>query len=127
MRFMMLLPAPVDVLEACAIPDKDLARAMRKYDDELRKAGVLLLDEGLHPTSKGKRVKMSGGKMVVTDGPFTEAKEVIAGFWIIQTKSMEEAVEWAKRCPLPENGLIEIRPIFENSDFPPELQSPPRA
>jgi hypothetical protein len=122
MRFMMLLPAPVDALEQCAVPDKDLVAAMRVYDDEMRRAGVLIMEAGLHPTSKGTRVRRSGGKAVITDGPFTEAKEVIAGFWIIQTMSKEEAIEWAKRCPLPEQGLIEIRPIFENTDFPPELQ-----
>jgi len=127
MRFMMLLPAPVDVLEQCAVPDKDVVLAMRKYDAEMRQAGVLLSEEGLHPTSKGKRVTMSGGKPVVTDGPFAEAKEVIAGFWIIQTKSIEEAVEWAKRCPLPEHGVIELRQIFEMQEFPPELQERAKA
>jgi hypothetical protein len=127
MRFMMLLPAPVDVLEQCAVPDVNLVRAMNKYDAEMRKAGVLLSEAGLHPTSKGKRVTMSGGKPVVTDGPFAEAKEVIAGFWIIQTKSLEEAVEWAKRCPLPEHGIVEIRPIFEVEEFPPELREKAKA
>jgi hypothetical protein len=122
MRFMMLLPAPVDVLEKCAVPDKELVLKMRKYDAEMRKAGVLLSEAGLHPTSKGSRVRMTGGKPVVTDGPFAEAKEVIAGYWIIQAGSKEEAIEWAKRCPLPEHGLIEIRQIFEDCDFPPELQ-----
>jgi hypothetical protein len=122
MRFMMLLPAPVDVLEKCAVPDKELVQKMRKYDAELRKAGVLLSEAGLHPTSKGSRVRMSGGKPVVTDGPFAEAKEVIAGYWIIQAGSKEEAIEWAKRCPLPEHGIIEIRQIFEEHDFPPELR-----
>lgn len=78
--------------------------------------------EGLHATSKGSRIKVKDGKRIVTDGPFTETKEVIAGFWIIQVKSKEEALEWAKRCPLPENGLIEIRQVFENCDFPPEVQ-----
>jgi len=95
---------------------------MRQYDQDMTKAGVLLAEEGLHPSSKGTRLRVSGGKRVITDGPFTEAKEVIAGFWIIQVKSKEEAIEWAKRCPLPENGLIEIRQVFENCDFPPELQ-----
>jgi hypothetical protein len=123
MRFMMLLLAPVDVLEQCAIPDKDLVVAMRKYDKEMREAGVLLMEEGLHPSSKGVRLRRSGGKAIITDGPFTETKEVIAGFSIIQTGSREEAIEWAKRCPLPDQGLIEIRPIFENSDFPPDLQN----
>lgn len=82
--------------------------------------------EGLHPTSKGTRVKMSGGTPVVTDGPFAEAKEVIAGFWIIQANSKAEVVEWAKRCPLPERGIIEIRQIWEDHDFQPELQEKAR-
>jgi len=122
MRFMMLLPAPVDALEACAVPDKELVLSMWKFNDEMKKAGVLLSAEGLHPTSKGTRLRVSGGKPVITDGPFAEAKEVIAGFWIIQVGTKEEALEWAKRCPLPEHGLIEIRQIFENHDFPPELR-----
>ncbi|MGB8770880.1 MAG: YciI family protein [Candidatus Korobacteraceae bacterium] len=121
MRFMMLLPAPVDALEQ-GPPAKELVTAMRKYNEDMTKAGVLLAAEGLHPTSKGKRVRVSGGEPVITDGPFAEAKEVVAGFWMIQAKSLEEAVEWAKRCPLPERGLIEIRQVFENCDFPPELQ-----
>jgi hypothetical protein len=122
MRFVMLLPAPVDELEKCAVPDKDLVLAMHKYNDEMKKAGILLMAEGLHPTSRGARLRISGGQPVVTDGPFAEAKEVIAGFWMIQVASMDEAIAWAKRCPLPEHGLIEIRPIFEASDFPPELR-----
>jgi hypothetical protein len=123
MRFMMSLPAPVQALEKWdAAPDKEVATAMRKFNADLAKAGVLLAAEGLHPTSKGTRIRVSDGKRMVTDGPFTEAKEVIAGFWIIQVKSKEEAIEWAKRCPLPENGVIEIRKVFENNDFPPELQ-----
>jgi hypothetical protein len=126
MRFMMLLPAPAEVLEQVGKrPDFELVSAMRKYNDEMRKAGVLLLSEGLHPTSKGVRIKVTGGKKVLTDGPFAEAKEVIAGFWLIQAKSLDEAVEWAHRCPLPEHGLVEIRQIFENCEFPPELQQQP--
>ncbi len=121
MRFMMLLPAPAYALEQCP-PTKELLMAMRKYNQDMNEAGVFLAAEGLHPTSKGKRLRVSGGKPVVTDGPFAEAKEVIAGFWIIQVKSQEEAIEWAKRCPLPEGGLMEIRQVFENCDFPPELQ-----
>jgi hypothetical protein len=121
MRFMMLLPAPAETLEQ-EPPPKELVAAMRQYDEEMAKAGVLLEEAGLHPSSKGTRVRVSGGKRIVTDGPFKESKEVIAGFWIIRVKSKEEAIEWAKRCPLPENGLIEIRQVFENSDFPPELQ-----
>ncbi len=122
MRFMMLLPAPAQALEKFAVPSPDIVLPMRKFNQDMAKAGVLLAAEGLHPTSKGTRLRVSGGKPVITDGPFAEAKEVIAGFWIIQVKSKEEAVEWAKRCPLPENGLIEIRQVFENCDFPPELQ-----
>jgi len=119
---MMLLPAPAQALEKFAVPSPDIVLPMRKFNQDMAKAGVLLAAEGLHPTSKGTRLRVSGGKPVITDGPFAEAKEVIAGFWIIQVKSKEEAVEWAKRCPLPENGLIEIRQVFENCDFPPELQ-----
>ena len=123
MRFMMLLPAPPEPLEKLAAsPNKEIVVAMRKYNDEMKKAGVFLLAEGLHATSKGFRIRVTGGKKVVTDGPFTEAKEVIAGFWLIHVNSKEEALEWAQRCPLPENGLMEIRQVFENSDFPPELQ-----
>ena len=121
MRFMMLLPAPAYALEQ-GPPTKELVMAMRKYNEDMTKAGVMLVAEGLHPPSKGKRLRVSGGRPVITDGPFAEAKEVVAGFWIIQVKSQEEAMEWAKRCPLPEGGLMEIRQVFENCDFPPELQ-----
>jgi hypothetical protein len=122
MRFMMLLPTPVQALEDCAVPSAEIVLPMRKFNADMVKAGVLLTAEGLHPGSKGTRIKVSGGKRTVTDGPFTEAKDVIAGFWIIQVKSKEEALEWANRCPLPEGGVVEIRPVFENYDFPPELQ-----
>ena len=123
MRFMMLLPCPPEPLEKLtAAPNKEIVTAMRKYNEEMKKAGVMLAAEGLHATSRGFRIKVSGGKKIVTDGPFTETKEVIAGFWLIQVQSKEEALEWAKRCPLPENGLIEVRQVFENADFPPELQ-----
>ena len=123
MRFMMLLPAPPDVLERIGNkPDPAVVTAMRNYNDEMRRAGVLLLAERLHPTSKGARMKVIGGKKVVTDGPFAEGKEVIAGFWLIQAKTKEEAVEWAQRCPLPEQGLLELRQVFENCDFPVDLQ-----
>ena len=123
MRFMMLLPAPADVLEQIGNkPDPVVVTAMRKYNDEMRRAGVLLLAEGLHPTSMGARMKVIAGKKVFTDGPFAEAKEVIAGFWLIQAKTKEEAIEWAQRCPLPEQGLLELRQVFENCDFPVDLQ-----
>jgi len=122
MRFMMSLPAAVEALENF-VPSRELVTAMRKYSDEMRKAGVLLLAEGLHPSSKATRIKMSGGRRGFTDGPFTEAKEMIAGFWLIQVKSREEALEWASRCPLAEGETVEIRPVFENTDFPPELRN----
>jgi len=122
-RFIMLLPCPPEPLEKLtAVPNKEIVSAMRKYNEEMTKAGVLVLAEGLHATSKGFRIKVSAGKKIVTDGPFTETKEVIAGFWIIQVKSTEEALEWAKRCPLVEGALMEIRQIFEDADFPPELR-----
>jgi hypothetical protein len=123
MRFMMSLPAPVEALEKWnAAPNKEVVTLMRKFNEEMTKAGVLLSAEGLHATSKGTRIRVTGGKSIATDGPFAEAKEVIAGFWIIQVRSKEEAIQWANRCPLPEGGLIEIRQVFENTDFPPELQ-----
>jgi hypothetical protein len=122
MRFMMSLPAPVEVQENFK-PTLELVTAMRNYSDDLRRAGVLLLAEGLHPSSKATRIKLSNGKRVFTDGPFTEAKEMIAGFWLIQVKSREEALEWAGRCPLIEGAIVEIRPVFENTDFPPELRN----
>jgi hypothetical protein len=121
-RFLMALPAPPDIMEKI-VPLLELVTAMRKYDLEMTKAGIMLACEGLHPTSEGARLPVSGGKPVITDGPFTEAKEVIAGFWMIQAKSKEEALEWAKRCPLPEGGILDINQIFEPAtDFPPELR-----
>ena len=119
---MMSLPAPVEAQENF-VPTRELVTAMRKYSDDMRKAGVLLLAEGLHPSSKATRIKMTGGTREFTDGPFTEVKEMIAGFWLIQVKSREEALEWASRCPLAEGEIVEIRPVFENTDFPPELRS----
>jgi hypothetical protein len=106
--------------EAGILPDEQLLTAMGKYNEELVKAGVMLAGEGLHPSSKGVRVRFSQGKQTVIDGPFTETKELIAGYWLWQVKSMEEAIEWIKRCPCPdsaEEGEIEIRQVFEMSDF----------
>jgi len=114
--------------EAGVMPSEELLTAMGKYNEELVKAGVMLAGEGLHPSSKGSRVKSSKGKITVTDGPFTETKELICGFWIWQVKSMEEAIEWAKRMPNPHNedGEVEIRPVFEaeefGEEFTPELR-----
>jgi hypothetical protein len=105
--------------EASALPSQELLTEMGKFNEELMKAGVLLAAEGLHSSSKGKRVRFSGGKLTVIDGPFTETKELIAGFWLWQCKSMNEAVDWVRRCPNPHNeeGEIEIRQVFETEDF----------
>jgi hypothetical protein len=118
MRFMIMIKADRDT-EAGVLPSEELLAEMGKYNEELAKAGVLLAAEGLQPSSKGARVKFSGRKRTVIDGPFTEAKELIAGFWIIQVKSKEEAIEWVKRCPNPTAGEaeIEIRQVFEAEDF----------
>ena len=115
MRFMLLVKATKDS-EAGVLPDQKLLTEMGKYNDELAKAGVLLAGEGLHPTSKGARVRFSGDKRTVIDGPFSETKELVAGFWLIQVRSKEEAIEWVKRCPNPSPGIegeIEIRQVFE--------------
>src|SRR3954452_11261467 len=118
MRFMVLVKADKDS-EAGVLPDEKLLTEMGKYNEELVKAGVLLAAEGLQPSSKGARVKFSGSNRTVIDGPFAETKELIAGFWLIQVKSKEEAIEWVKRCPNPFEGEseIEIRQVFEASDF----------
>jgi hypothetical protein len=118
MRVMVLLKANKDT-EAGVMPSQKLLEDMGKYNEELVKAGIMLAGEGLHPTSKGKRVKFSGAKRSVVDGPFAETKEVIAGFWMWKVKSMDEAVEWIKRCPNPtgEEAEIEIRQVFEAEDF----------
>jgi hypothetical protein len=119
MRFMAMVKANKDS-EAGVMPSEELLAEMGKYNEELVKAGVMLAGEGLHPSSKGARVKFSGDQRTVTDGPFTEAKELIAGFWLIQAKSKEEAIEWIKRSPNPMPGQeseIEIRQVFEAEDF----------
>jgi len=118
MRVIVMIRANKDT-EAGVMPSEELLTAMGKYNEELVKAGVMLAGEGLHPSSKGSRVKSSKGKITVTDGPFTETKELICGFWIWQVKSMEEAIEWAKRMPNPHNedGEVEIRPVFDAEDF----------
>src|SRR5688500_16784475 len=118
MRFMLLVKANRDS-EAGVMPSAELLTAMGKFNEELVKAGVLLAGEGLHPSSKGARVKFSGSKRTVIDGPFAETKELIAGFWLIQVKSKEEAIEWVKRCPnpMPGESEIEIRQVFEAEDF----------
>ena len=118
MRFMILLKAD-KTTEAGVLPDETLLAEMGKYNEELVNAGVLLAAEGLQPSSKGARVRFSGGERTVVGGPFTEVNELIAGFWMIQVKSKEEAIEWVKRCPNPLGGEaeIEIRRVFEAEDF----------
>ena len=130
MRFMMMMiprvyqpdtPPCEKAGEGFAPPAETVARMM-KFNEELAKAGALIALDGLHPGSKGARVAFCGGKPKVTDGPFTEAKEVIGGYWMIQVKSKEEAVEWARRCPASDGDVIEVRQVFEMSDFPLEVQ-----
>jgi len=118
MRFMIIVKATPES-EAGKMPSEKLLTDMGKYNEELVKAGVLLAGEGLHPSSKGSRVRFSGSKRTVIDGPFSETKELIAGFWLFQVKSKEEAIEWVKRCPNPMEGdsEIEIRQVFEAEDF----------
>ena len=126
MRFMVMVPADKNS-EAGVLPDKKLFEAMGKFNEEMVKAGVMLAGEGLQPTSKGARIKFTGGKTAVTDGPFTESKELIAGFWLIQVKSKEEAIGWMKRAPFGEGVVLEIRQVFEAEDlgaeFTPELRA----
>ena len=127
MRFMVIVKATKES-EAGEMPDEKLLAAMGKYNEELVKAGVMLAGEGLHPSSRGARVRFSGSKRTVIDGPFSETKELIAGYWLFQCKTKEECIEWVRRCPNPMEGEseIEIRQVFEASDFgeafTPELQ-----
>jgi hypothetical protein len=123
MRFMMLMiPKGYETAAPGTLPDAEAVGAMMKYNQGLQKAGVLLALDGLHPPSMGARVTFAGGKPKVTDGPFAEAKEVLGGYWMIQVKSKEEAVEWAKRCPAGPNEMIEVRQVQEMSDFPADVQ-----
>jgi hypothetical protein len=123
MRFMMLMiPKGYEKAAPGAMPDPRAVAAMMKYNESLQKAGVLLALDGLHPPSMGVRVSFSGGKPRVTDGPFAEAKEVLGGYWMIQVKSKQEAVEWASRCPASDDEVIEIRQVQEFSEFPAEVQ-----
>jgi len=121
MRFMVIVPAS-EQSEAGILPTAEQFAEMGKFNEEMAKAGILLAADGLQPSSKGARIKFSGTKRTVIDGPFTESKELVAGFWIIQTKSKEEAIEWIKRAPLFDGGVeIEIRQIFEATDFDDEV------
>jgi hypothetical protein len=121
MRFMVIVKASKES-EAGVLPSKELVAEMTKFNEALAKAGVLLAADGLHPSSRGARVKFDGGKRTVTDGPFAETKELIAGFWLWQVKSKEEAIEWLKRAPFDGGTEVEIRQVFDMSDFPPDVQ-----
>ena len=123
MRFMMLMiPKGYETAAPGAMPDAKAVAEMMKYNESLQKAGVLLALDGLQPPSTGARVSFSGGKPRVTDGPFPETKEVVGGYWMIQVKSKEEAVEWASRCPASDNEVIEVRQVQEFADFPADVQ-----
>jgi hypothetical protein len=123
MRFMMLvIPKGYENAAPGTVPDAKAVEAMMKYNESLQKAGVLLALDGLHPPSMGARVTFQGGKPKVIDGPFIEAKEVLGGYWMIQVKSKEEAIEWASRCPMGDNEIIEIRQVQEMADFPEDVQ-----
>jgi hypothetical protein len=122
-RFMMLMiPKGYENAAPGTMPDAKHVAEMMKYNESLQKAGVLLALDGLHPPSSGARVSFAGGKAKVTDGPFAEAKEVVGGYWMIQVKSREEAIEWASRCPGSENEMIEVRQVQDFSEFPPDVQ-----
>ena len=123
MRFMMVvIPEGYEKAAPGTMPDVKVVEKMTKYNESLKKAGILLALDGLHPPSMGARVTFKGGKPKVIDGPYTEAKEVIGGYWMIQVKSKEEAIEWAKRAPMPDGQTIEVRQVQEMSDFPPDVR-----
>jgi len=119
---MLMIPKGYEKAEPGAMPDAEAVAAMMKYNESLQRAGVLLALDGLHPPSMGARVSFSGGKPTVTDGPFAETKEVLGGYWMIQVKSKDEAVEWASRCPASDNEVIEVRQVQEFSDFPADVR-----
>jgi hypothetical protein len=119
---MLMIPKGYESAAPGTMPETDAVAAMMKYNDELKKAGVLIALDGLHPPSMGARVSFDGGKPKVTDGPFAEAKEVLGGYWMIEVKSKEEAVEWAKRCPASANEVIEVRQVADFDDYPQDIQ-----
>ena len=121
MRFMMLMIP--NVTEEDWTPDAEAVASMGRYNEELSKAGVLLALDGLHPSSEGARVSFSGGRSSIADGPFTEAKELVGGYWVIEASSRAEAVQWASRCPAADGDVIEVRRVFELSDFPEDVQA----
>lgn len=123
MRFMLLMiPKGYETAAPDTVPDAKGVAAMMKYNESLQKAGILLALDGLRPPSMGARVSFKGGKPKVTDGPFAEAKEVLGGYWMIQVKSRDEAIQWASRCPAADNEVIEVRQVFEMADFPADVQ-----
>ena len=123
MRFMMLvIPKGYESADPGTMPEAEAVARMMKYNEELQKAGVLLALDGLHPPSMGARVSFSGGKAKVTDGPFAEAKEIVGGYWMIDVKSKEEAIQWASRAPMGDNEIIEVRQVQEMEDFPEDVQ-----
>lgn len=123
MRFMMLMiPKGYESAAPGTMPGAEAVAAMMKYNESLQKAGVLLAVDGLHPPSTGARVTFPDGRAQVSDGPFAEAKEVLGGYWMIQVRSREEAIEWAKRCPASPNEIVEVRQVQEMADFPPDVQ-----
>jgi hypothetical protein len=123
MRFMMLMiPSGYGTAAAGTMPTAEAVAAMMKYNEALKQAGVLITLDGLHPPSMGARVSFAGGQPMVTDGPFTEAKEVLGGYWMLEVKSRDEAIAWAKRCPASNHEIIEIRQVMEMSDFPADVQ-----
>ena len=123
MRFMMLMiPKGYERAAPGTVPDAKAVEAMMRYNESLQQAGVLLALDGLHPPAEAARVTFAGGTPKVTDGPFAEAKEVVGGYWMIQVRSRDEAIQWATRCPAGENEMIEIRQVFEMAEFPPEVQ-----
>jgi hypothetical protein len=123
MRFMMLMiPQGYEAAAPGTMPPAEAVAAMMKYNEALKEAGILVTLDGLHPPSMGARISFAGGKPVVTDGPFIEAKEVIGGYWMIEVDSKEEAIEWAKKCPASSNETIELRQVQEMADFPPDIQ-----
>ena len=126
MRFMVLVKANAQS-EAGVLPSRELIAAMGEFNEEMARAGVLLAGEGLHPSSKGARIRFSGAKRTVTDGPFAETKELLAGFWLLQVESRAKAIEWASRAPFGDGEEIEVRQVYEASDFPPEIFPPEEA
>ena len=123
MRFMMLMiPRGYETAAPGAVPDAAHVAAMTRYNEALKKAGVLLALDGLHPPATGARVSFKSGKPTVIDGPFAESKEVLGGYWMIQVKSRQEAIEWASRCPARDNEIIEVRQVFDMADFPPDVR-----